>query len=156
MADELQGLSAGTALAAVLRPLGLVLVPQKQPDGQVKLWITDVRRVAVSWPVGWPSQKPPRETLPDLFTFLNVEIQDTPLAEWLEQISGRLKAPLLFDHNGMARQKIDVSRVNVSLPPGRTYYQKILDRLLYQAKLKCELRVDEAKKPFLWISPMKS
>jgi hypothetical protein len=156
VADELQGLSAGTALAALLRPLGLVLLPQKQPDGQLKLWITDVRRAAVSWPVGWPSQKPPRETLPDLFTFLNVEIQDAPLSKSLEEISGRLKAPILFDHNGLARQKIDMSHVNVSLPPGRTYYQKIVERLLYQAKLKCELRVDEAKKPFLWVSPIKS
>jgi hypothetical protein len=64
VADELQGLSAGTALVAVLRPLGLVMAPQKQADGAIKLWITDVRRAAESWPVGWPSQKSPRETAP--------------------------------------------------------------------------------------------
>lgn len=155
VADELQGLSAGTALAAALRPLGLIMVPQKQPEGEIKLWITDVRRAQVSWPVGWPADKPPRETLPDLFTFLNVEIQDTPLAEALETIGGRLKAPILVDHNSLARQRIDLAQVKVSLPTGRTYYQKIIDRLLYQAKLKSELRVDEAKKPFLWVSTLK-
>ncbi len=155
VADELQGLSAGTSLVAILRPLGLIMVPQQQSGGEVKLWITDVRRATVSWPVGWPADKPPRETLPDLFTFLNVEIQNTPLSEALETIGGRLKAPILIDYNSLARQRIDLAQVKVSLPTGRTYYQKIIDRLLYQAKLKFELRVDEAKKPFLWVSAVK-
>ncbi len=155
VADELQGLSVGTALVAALRPLGLIMVPQQQSGGELKLWITDVRRSTVSWPVGWPSDKPPRETLPDLFTFLNVEIQNTPLSEALETIGGRLKTPILIDYNSLARQRIDLAQVKVSLPAGRTYYQKILDRLLYQAKLKFELRVDEAKQPFLWISAVK-
>lgn len=153
--DELQGLSAGTALAAALRPLGLVLVPQKQAGGQLKLWIADVRQTPASWPVGWPPQKPPRETLPDLFTFLNVEIADTPLLEALEAVRERLKVPLLFDYNALARQRIDLAQVKVSLPSGRTYYQRILDRVLNQAKLKGELRLDEAGHPFFWISTLK-
>jgi hypothetical protein len=155
VADELQGLSAGTAMVVVLRPLGLILVPQKQPGGEARLWITDVRRSAVSWPVGWPPEKPPRELLPELFTFLNVEIQDTPLSEALDTIGKRLKTPILVDQNSLARQRIDLTQVKVSLPPGRTYYQRIIERLLYQAKLKMELRMDEAKKPFLWISTVK-
>ncbi len=155
VADELQGLSAGTAMVAVLRPLGLVMLPQKQSDGTIKLWITDVRRATESWPVGWPAEKPPRETAPKLFEFLNVEIKDTPLAEALAAISARLDLPLLFDHNGLARHKIDPAQVKVSLPPGRTYYQGILDRLLNQAQLKGELRIDEAEKPFLWISTLR-
>ncbi|MCU0873500.1 MAG: hypothetical protein MUE50_14255 [Pirellulaceae bacterium] len=155
VADELQGLSAGTALVAALRPLGLVMAPQKQADGALKLWITDVRRAAESWPVGWPSQKSPRETAPQLLEFLTVEIENTPLANALNAIRTRLDLPLLFDHNSLARHQIDPARVNVSLPAGRTYYQGALDRLLNQAQLKSELRVDEAEKPFLWISTLK-
>jgi hypothetical protein len=156
VADELQGLSAGTAMAAILRPLGLVMVPQKQPGGEIKLWVTEVRRSSVSWPVGWPSEKPPREALPELFTFLNAEIEEEPLSQALTEVVGRrLKVPLLVDHNSLARQRIDMTQIRVSLPPGRTYYQKIVDRLLYQAKLKSDLRVDEANKPFLWISTVK-
>lgn len=155
IADELKGLSVGTAAAAILRPLGLVLVPQKQAGGEVKLLIADVRQAAVSWPVGWPPQKPPRETLPELFSFLNVEIEDRPLMEAVEAIAGRLKAPLLIDHNSLARQRINPERAKVNLPASRTYYQRVLDKVLYQAKLKFELRVDEAKKPFLWISTLK-
>ncbi len=155
VAEELQGLSAGTALAAVFRPLGLVMTPQKQADGAIKLGIADVRRATESWPVGWPSQKSPRETAPQLLEFLNVEIENTPLASALTAIRTRLDLPLLLDHNSLARHQIDPAQTNVSLPAGRTYYQGALDRLLNQAQLKSELRVDEAGKPFLWISTLK-
>jgi hypothetical protein len=153
VADELRGLSAGTAMAAVLRPLGLVLVPAKQ-GREIKLLIMDVRQATESWPVGWPSEKPPRETLPDLFSFLNVDIQDTPLTEALDALSQRLKTPFLFDHNGLARHRIDLTK-KVSLPGKRLYYLQILDLVLNQAGLKSDLRVDEAGTPFLWISPLK-
>ena len=153
--DELQGLSAGTALAAILRPLGLVLVPQKQADGQMKLLITDVRRSPESWPIGWPPEKPPRDALPELFSFLKVEIQDQPLSPALTAIQGRIKAPILYDHNSLALEGIDPSQVKVSHPDVRTYYKRIVDLLVNQAKLTSDLRVDEAGKPFLWISSRK-
>jgi hypothetical protein len=153
--DELQGLTAGTVMVAVLRPLGLVLVPQKQADATIKLWITDVRSARESWPVGWPSEKPPREAAPQLFNFLNVEIQDQKLAGTLEIVGKRLEMPLLFDHNSLARQRIDPAQLAVSLPAERMYYLRIIDRLLNQAQLKSELRVDEAGTPFLWISTLK-
>ncbi len=153
--DELQGLTAGTAVAAILRPLGLVLVPQEQPDGEIRLAILPVQQASESWPIGWPSDRSPRETLPDLFSFLNVEIADTPLSEALEAIGARLPAPFLYDHNSLARQRIVPAEIPVSLPEGRTYYQRILTRLLSQAKLTSELRVDDAGSPFLWISPLR-
>ncbi len=153
--DELQGLSAGTAIAAILRPLGLGMVPQKQSGGQVKLWITDVRRVKESWPIGWPPETPPRETLPELFNFLNVEIEDTPVQNALDAIAGRIKSPILYDHNSLVRQRIDPAAVKVSLNEGRMYYQGIIDRLLNQAGLTSDLRVDDAGKPFLWITTLR-
>jgi hypothetical protein len=155
VADQLQGLAAGTALVAILRPLGLVLVPQKDAAGKIQLWIKDVRDTRESWPVGWPPQESPRETAPKLFTFLNVEIQDTPLTDALNAVSGRIEMPLLYDHNSLARQRIDLAQVNVSLPPGRNYYLGIIDGALRQAQLISELRVDEAGTPFLWISTLK-
>jgi hypothetical protein len=150
--DELQGLSSGTVLAAILRPLGLALVPQKQRGGEIKLWITEARHVEESWPVGWPSDRSPGQTLPELFNFLNVEIQDTALDDALQAISGRIKAPILYDHNSLTRHRIDPKTVNVSLEPGRTYYTKIIDRLVNQAGMTSKLLVDDAGKPFLWLS----
>jgi hypothetical protein len=152
--DELLGISSGTALAAAIRPLGLVMVPEA--DGNdVRLKIIDSQAADQVWPVGWPNKSSPRETLPDLFKFLNVEVSDTPLAESMEAIRGRLSVPLIVDQNSLAKQKIDYATVKVTLPKTNTYYAKILERLLFQAKLKYELRVDEADRPFLWITTLK-
>jgi hypothetical protein len=155
IADELQGLSSGTVIAAVLRPLGLVLVPRKESDGEIKLWITDVRSARESWPVGWPPEKKPLETAPALFNNLNVEIADTPLSEALEAVGGRIELRMLYDHNSLARHRIDPAETKVSMPAGRTYYLRIIDRMVNQAQLKSELRVDEAGTPFMWISTIK-
>lgn len=152
--DELDGLSAGTVLAAVLRPLGLVMLPQRQGDREIKLAITSVRNVRESWPVGWPPETSPNETLPTLFNFLEVDIQNTPLSEALVAIAARLEAPILLDHNSLARQSVDLSKP-VSLPSGRLYFKRILTRLLSQLELTSELRVDEAGNPFLWISTLR-
>ena len=149
--DELQGVAAGTALAAVVRPLGLVLIPDAT-SAPIKLVMARVSSGGHVWPVGWPPEKNPTEYLPALLKFLDVEITDTPLLEALEAVQGRLKAPILFDHNGMARQRIDPAAINVTVPPGKTFYSKILDRIVVQAKLKWEVRVDEAGQAIIWIS----
>ena len=152
VADELQGLSSGTALAAALRPLGLVLVPEKGRGLEVKLRITAVRQSDQSWPVGWPTEKKTNEIMPQLLKFLNVEIDKTPLDEALPALQERVEVPFLIDYNSLARQRIDLTKTKVSLPSGNTFYAKILDRVLSQAKLSWEIRVDEAEEPFLWIS----
>jgi hypothetical protein len=153
VADELQGLTSGTALAAILRPLGLVMFPEKN-SGEIRLRIANLASAKEYWPVGWPPKGNPSETLPELFKQLKVEINNTPLSETLTAIGGRIKAPLLFDRNALARGEIDLD-TKVSLPAAGTFYSKALDRLLFQARLKYEIRVDEAGKPFLWITTLK-
>jgi hypothetical protein len=154
VADELQGLSAGTALAAILRPLGLVLVPEK--SGQtLRLRIADSRSAKELWPVGWPCKENPGTTLPELFKFLNVEVSDTSLGETLAAIGGRVKAPIVIDYNALARVEVDLATKKVELPKTNTFYAKALDRILFPAGLKYEVRVDEADKPFLWISSIR-
>jgi hypothetical protein len=152
--DELQGLSSGTALAAVLRPLGLVLVPEKAGT-DIRLRISSMRSAQDHWPIGWPPKGNPRETLPDLFKTLNVEIDKSPIGEVITSVGGRLKAPILIDYNALAAAQIDLATAKVSLPQTTTYYDRILDQLLFQAKLKYDLRVDEAGKPLLWITTIR-
>ncbi len=154
VSDELQGVACGTALAAVVRPLGLVVVPRKV-GSQVQLLVVDSRKANESWPVGWPPEKKERDVAPKLYEFLPVEIEDAALLEALEAVRQRLGLPLLFDHNSMARHRIDPSKVRVTLPVGQTYYKKVVDRMLFQGKLKAELRVDEAQQPLLWVSTIK-
>jgi len=151
--DELNGLSAGTSLAATLRPLGLVLSPDKPRGGKVRMVISDVREVTESWPIGWPPQAEPRQAAPKLYEYLTVEIKETALSEAINAIQGRVETPFLFDHNGMAREQIDVTAVKVSFPKKRVQYLRVLDQVLFQAQLKSEVRLDEAGQAFLWISP---
>lgn len=151
VADELEGVSVGTALAAVVRPLGLALTPVVEA-AQVRLVVVDSAAAKEAWPVGWPPQGTPGEIAPELLKFLDVEIDDTPLQETLGVLQQRLELPMLFDHNGLARHGVDLEKTKVTIGRGRTYYSKILDQALGKARLKYELRVDEAERPFLWIS----
>ncbi|MFV1965421.1 MAG: hypothetical protein ACC628_08365 [Pirellulaceae bacterium] len=155
--DELRGVSAGTALAATLRPLGLVAAPRKKAPGRVELLIAEVREIEETWPVGWPLQQSPYKVAPDLFKKPPVEIKNTPLSKVLAAIQQRANVPFLLDHNSLARQNIDPGQVMVSYPrrPTRYSYRKIINSILFKAKLTSELRVDEAGKPFLWISTAK-
>jgi len=152
--DELQGLSCGTAMAAILRPLGLVFAPRRSGD-EWDLQVTDSRDANESWPVGWPTQEKARVAAPKLLESIEVEINDVSLREAMDAIGDRLQIPLLFDHNGMARHGIDPNQIKVSHPAGRSVYKKLIRTLLFQAKLKSELRVDESDRSFLWISPIK-
>lgn len=155
MSEDYIGLSSGTALAATLRPLGLVLTFERTERGEPFLRIADSRAAKEHWPVGWPPKQPPRETLPDLYKFLNVEVKDTAIGDALEAVRARLNVPLLVDQNSLARQEIDLKTTKVTMPKVNTFYSSILDRLLFQAKLKYELRVDEAGQPFLWVTTLK-
>jgi hypothetical protein len=153
VAEELEGVSVGTALAAALGGAGLILQPRKPPGAAVQLAITRLRTGRDSWPVGWPPQRKPLRLLPVLFEKINVEIRHQTLAETLKAITPRLKVPVLFDYPALARQQINPAEIHVSLPLQRTYYKRILDRVLFQARLRSELRVDEAGKPLVWITP---
>ncbi len=152
--DQLLGVSSGTSLAAVLRPAGLVFVPVKGRGDAIDLKITDSRKVEKSWPVGWPSDKGKGHLLPDLFKTLNAEITDTPLDESLAVIQKRVNAPFLIDQNSLARQRVDL-KAKISLPKASLSYARILDKLLTQVKCKTEVRLDEADKPFVWITTLK-
>jgi hypothetical protein len=180
VADELQRLSAGTGIALMLRSCGLALRPEKtrgQPtvyriitaNGEVASAtgrsvasppiaadnnrpgkIRDIRQK--NWPVGWETEKPPAEIAPSLFEQINAEIDGYTLEEALAAIGPRLKIPYYLDHSALAAQKIEPAAVNIKLRRTQTSYKRLLDRVLSQARLGCELRADEAGTVFLWIS----
>jgi hypothetical protein len=152
--EELEGLSSGTMLAATIRPLGLVLVPQAVTEKDVRLVITDVRKAPESWPVGWPPEAPEKDLAPKLFEFFTFEAPGNPVDEALAALGPQVEVPLIYDHNGMARERIDLHKAMVKMPEARSYYKKVIDRVLFQAKMKAELRVDEAGTPFMWLSPL--
>ena len=152
--DELKGLSQGTALAAALRPLGLVMAPKRAQGEPVKIFITDTRRVDEHWPVGWPPEKRNSQTLPKLYERIPVNIQNYTLAATLKAIQGAMEAPFLYDYNSMARTELDMEQARINLNAEKMSYLLILNRIVAQVRprLQYEVRADENGKPFLWFS----
>lgn len=153
--DELNGLAIGTAIAAMLRPAGLVLTPERPRGGELHYRVMKPVDGKESWPIGWPPEKKPVDYLPDLYEFINVEISDTPVQEAVDAIAGQLKVPFLFDRNAMAWHEIDLSKATATVPSKRSTYSLILQKVLHQAEMKPELRLDDNDKPFYWVTSLK-
>ena len=152
--ENLMLLSSGTALACVLRPAGYCLVPRQQ-GGQLVCDVVAAKPGLDIWPVGWEPGEARRDLLPALFEFHNINIQGVAADKALAAIAKRLEVPVLWDHNALARHGIDPTKAMVNHPRGKTTYSLALRKLLFQAGLKAELRVDEAGRPFLWITSVK-
>ena len=153
--DELEGVSSGTALAYLLRPAGLALEPVLDSNKKLRYLIGLPSAGRTAWPVGWTPDQPARELLPQLFEQLNVDLDDALLADTLSAISERLGAPVLYDHYALTRHGVDLEKATVKLPPKRLAYAVILNKVLHQANLKGEWRVDENDKPLLWVTTLK-
>lgn len=152
--ENLAQLSRGTALAYVLRPLGLSLAPQSASGRVVYAVIEAVPKTEV-WPVGRQSEIPDRDLAPVMFEFLNVNVQGVAVTEVLNAVSKRGDLPVLWDYNALERHGVEPEKMIVNLPKSRTTYSLLLRKTLFQAKLKSEIRVDDAGKPFLWVTTVK-
>lgn len=152
-ADEFQGLAVGTALAAVLRNAGLVLVPSAA-GGQLQYRVVSAGSTEDAWPAGWPAEAKPIDVLPTLLEFVNAEIEDIPLVEAVAGVAERIGAPVVYDQVALAFHEIDLT-LPVSQAKTRTPCTQLLRRLLFQGKLKHELRIDDGGRPFLWITTLK-
>ena len=155
VAEELSGFSCGTALACVVRPMKMCLVPRPSAQGEIEYAIVAEKEGVKPWPIGWESKKSKREIVPGLLEFLNANLQGVPLAKVLAILGERLDAPVLMDHNAMDRHGIDPDKVIINLPQTRTTYASVLKRVLFQARMKSQLKVDEAGRPFFWATTTK-
>jgi hypothetical protein len=104
------------------------------------------------WPIGWKPGRSPSEIVPELFEPRNAEIQGYTLEETLQAIGTRVKIPFFVDHAALRAARIDPASVQVQVARSRISYKRVLDRVLSQARLYCQIRVDEAGTPFVWIT----
>lgn len=156
IAEELQGLTTGTALAYAVRAEGLGLLPRADAAKKVAYAVVKPAEKQATWPVGWPLEdRKPKDVVPALFETLNAEIDDIPLTEAIGVICERLKVPVLYDHYALARQGIELAKLQAKFPARKTWYGKIIDRVLHQSGLTGEWRLDDAGKPLLWITTLK-
>jgi hypothetical protein len=183
--DELSNLSAGTALAILLRSNDLLLRPEKSIGKPVAFRIVRAASEPTSpvgqtrgrsgttatpppsansragkpndttrthWPIGWVIDRAPGEAAPSLFDQLNAEIDGYSLAETLAAVGPRLKVPYYLDHAMLRARGVAASAAQIKVTRARMSYQRLLEQVLAQAGLGCELRADEAGMVFLWIS----
>ncbi|MCS7237498.1 MAG: hypothetical protein NZ899_04420 [Thermoguttaceae bacterium] len=156
--EELSHMSTGTAVAYLLRPPGLAIVPTKKVNAAGSRAVIEVVRGSEAkeiWPIGWPAIKPAPDLVPQLYQFLEVNVQGVSAGRVVDAVAQRTGLPVLWDYNAMARWGIDPDKGSVRFPPKSTSYAQLLRHCLFQAGLKYELRVDEADKPFLWITTLK-
>lgn len=151
---ELSGVSCGTALAYVLRPAGLAMVPVAV-NNTVEYQVLSPARGADIWPVGWETEKTLQKALPAMFEFFNANVEGVPVSRVLDVISQRLKTPVLLDQNALARYDIQPDKILANAPQGRTSYNLLLRKVLSPAHLKFEVRVDEAGKPLIWVTSVR-
>lgn len=152
--ENLAKLSRGTALAYVVRPQGLCLVPRSS-GGKISLAIVEARPEMQIWPIGWEPKKPEKDIIPELFELREINVSGVSVKQVLDAVSQRLDMPILLDHNALARHGLEPEKVFVDLPQSRTTYSIMLRKTLFKAMLKSELRLDEADQPFLWVTSIK-
>jgi hypothetical protein len=134
-----------------LRTAGLLLAPVATDGQPVTLRVVALAPNQQCWPTGWKPAGSPRTLVPAMYRFTTVEIEDYPLEQALEALAPHAGIPLVVDAHMVARRRIDMA-AKVKYPAEKTYIRRALDRILAQGRLAGELRVDEAGRPFYWIT----
>ena len=153
VADEIQQLTAGTGLAIVLRSYGLALRPEKNAANRSRCGIVPIDSADDTWPIGWESEIVAARNGPDA---VGIPQRRDRRLHARKKPSTRSPRDSSCRSTGTTprspKHKIDPATIQVHLPRTRTYYKRILDRVLAQAHLAGKVRVDEAGTAFLWIS----
>ena len=151
---ELKDMSLGTVLAIALRTAGLGLLPEQPPGKPFVLRVVRTTDKLDCWPIGWKPEQTPRQMAPAMYRFTTIEISGYTLAKAIEALTPHMGVPLLFDERIIAERKIDITKIEVKFPNRKTYVRRAFDNVLSQVRLTGEFRVDEAGRPFYWITQL--
>ncbi len=156
LSSELNGFTAGTSLAYALRTMGLVFRPQRKTGQPIELQVDVANAEQTNWPVGWPVEEKLRESVPKMFTKIDLQVQQNPILDVLGAIESRGGTPFFYDDARLKLKKIDLANLKVDYVKNRTSYYSAAVGVLKQSKpsLKFDLRIDETGKRFFWITPV--
>jgi hypothetical protein len=154
--ERIPELSLGTTLAYLLRPVGLGFVPVRVDDGKgddrLEYQVKNIsEKNGPLWPIGHKSKQRRPLLAPALYKSYQVNIQDVPAIRVFRAVADRTKLPLLIDRADLAREKIDLDKINVRFPPGRMSYNQLLQKTTTATHTSFRLLVDEAGHPFLYL-----
>jgi hypothetical protein len=155
---QLRGFSQGTALALLLSQYGLGFRPERSPAGKIELVALPADDSQSLWPTGWEHLEgtSPVSIAPKLFTQTLVELKDQKLGDVLEAIGQKTNTPVLLDYAKIEARGLDVSSVSVTVEKRRYAWASLLTRITSPSFLSIKICCDEARKPFVWVTPLKN
>ena len=154
IAEELEGLTGGTALAFVLSQQGLGFQPLRTPSGSVELVVQPLDSITIPWPIGTPSEKTPRnETFPALFEMVETGVERARLVDVLNAVENRTGVRILLDVRAAIEKGLNPVEITVTYPQKRTAWALIVNTVVGASRLSMNYREDEAGTGFLYIAP---
>jgi hypothetical protein len=155
---QLRGFAHGTALALLLSQYGLGFRPERTPAGKIELVAIPADDATSVWPTGWEKLEgaSPVTIAPKLFQQTQVELKDQKLGEVLDAIAQKTSTPVVLDYAKIAARGLDVNSVSVTVERHRYAWFTLLTRITSPSFLSIKVCCDEARKPFVWVTPLKN
>ena len=155
---QLRGFSRGTALAMLLTEWGLGFRPNRTPAGKVELLCVADDDTDTLWPPGWdpPENSYPGRVAPRLFQQVPVDLKDQKLLDVLDAIADKTGTPIRVDFASIEARKLDLNSVVVSVLGQHMAWYQLLVKITSRPYLTPKIRTDEAKKPFVWVTSLKT
>ena len=144
--------SVGAALAYVLSLHDLSFEPRQSRDGTVSLMVLSARESKRSWPVGLPPDQMPGIIAPQLMNSVRYQTKDTSFRDVIAMLVGELQMDILIDTQALAQKNIDPTKLRSTVEITPSTVQSAIRKTLAPLGLKHELRIDEADRPFLWVT----
>jgi len=149
-----RGMTRGTALAMLLSEYGLGFRPLRTPEGKIELTLDPLSKTTDVWPIGWKLKESRIKTVPGLFKFVPVELDEVPLSDVLHAIEIRTKIPIRTDSYRIRSSGIDMAKIHVTYPRRRTTWSQLIRGVTTSHKLARRYRIDERGHPFIWITTL--
>ncbi len=151
-----EGFTTATSLAILLHDHGLGFRPTRTPQGRLELLIDVPDKSSNVWPVGWPLKQPRQIAAPKLFALQQMFLDDKTVLDVLGMASEAAVLPVLFDYPELDRIDQNWADIPVVYPPRQATWHTVLRDVLNKGKLTFDLWQDEAGRPFLYITSLKS
>jgi hypothetical protein len=155
---QLRGFSHGTALAMLLSQYGLGFRPNRTPEGSLELVGLRSQDGQALWPVGWdvPEGTYPASVAPKLFQQTQVDLKDQKLIDVLEAIADRTGTPVRVDFASITSRDLDLDKILVNASGQHMTWSRLLANITSPSLLLPQIRTDEAKRPFVWVTSVKN
>lgn len=151
-----EGFTTATALAILLNDHGLGFRPTRTPQGRLELLIDVPDKAPNVWPVGWPLKQPRQTSAPKLFSLQQMFLDDKSVLDVVGMASEAVGLPVLFDYPELDRIDQNWADLPVVYPPRQATWHTVLRDVLNKGKLTFDLWQDEAGRPFIYITSLKS